>query len=276
MKKLNYIFLSILIMSCGWDREDFELPTSKADEIGASGIEINASSDPIINLLDLDQSVVNFEMVPTNENIEIQVVKTYVSAEDGVVETVEGDVYSTFPATVNDGKDAIFAGFTEVTPETISLNDNITYSFRAIRQSDGKAFPIAKTVAAIASCPVPEELFVGTYDLEDDQGLFIGPATITNAGGNARTITADYTIPGCCSFADLGFTFDLSCGQVFINEQSIGIGCGGGSNVDVVTPTSGLIGTFDGTDDTSFTISMFYSNPDCFGGFESTLTLTKQ
>jgi hypothetical protein len=122
--------------------------------------------------------------------------------------------------------------------------------------------------------------FTGTYAISDDCGLFSGTTTMTAVAGNPtqRTFGALFTIAGCCSFDNIGFTMDLVCGRVFVPTQSVGLGCGGGSNVDVVTSDIDVNGpgAYDDLDDSQFTANIYYSNPDCFGGFDCTVTFTKQ
>jgi hypothetical protein len=122
--------------------------------------------------------------------------------------------------------------------------------------------------------------FTGTYTISDDCGLFGGTTTLTTVAGNPtqREFLGTFTIAGCCSFDGIGFAVDLVCGRVFVQEQSVGLGCGGGSNVDVVTSAIDVLGpgAYDDADDSQFTANVFYSNPDCFGGFDCTVTFTKQ
>lgn len=130
------------------------------------------------------------------------------------------------------------------------------------------AFPIV--------CPVTDP-FVGTYAITDDQGLWLGNVTLTTNGGSSRTFTGNWgkgtvTANG---FDGIGFDFDLVCGSIFVAEQSIGLGCGGGSNVDVVTSSVNGPGIYDDLDDSQFVINVYYSNGDCFGDFESILTFDK-
>lgn len=122
--------------------------------------------------------------------------------------------------------------------------------------------------------------FTGTYAITDDCGLFSGTTEIVAVAGNPtqRSFGALFTIAGCCEFDGIGFTVDLVCGRVFVPKQGIGIGCGGGSNVDVLTShiSKNGPGAYDDLDDSQFTANIYYSNPDCFGGFECQLTFTKQ
>lgn len=122
--------------------------------------------------------------------------------------------------------------------------------------------------------------FTGAYTITDDCGLFSGTVQLTPVAGNPtqRSFSATFAIPGCCSFDGIGFSPDFVCGRVFVAKQSVGLGCGGGSNVDVVTSGIDVLGpgAYDDLDDSQFTANVFYSNPDCFGGFHCTLTFTKQ
>ncbi|HEY9047067.1 MAG TPA: hypothetical protein VIN08_14280 [Ohtaekwangia sp.] len=122
--------------------------------------------------------------------------------------------------------------------------------------------------------------FTGTYTITDDCGLFAGDVVLETVAANPvqRTFTGTWTLDPDNVFSGIGFNFDLTCGRVFVQTQSIGLGCGGGSNVDVVTSDIDDLGPglYDDLNDSQFTVNVRYSNPDCFGGFDCTLTFTKK
>jgi hypothetical protein len=124
-------------------------------------------------------------------------------------------------------------------------------------------------------CPV-SSAFTGTYAITDDQGLWVGNVVVEQTGPAQRTFKGNWGSSAGLDFDDIGFAFDLVCGSIFVAEQSIGLGCGGGSDVDVVTSTDLGPGTYNDADDSEFTINVTYSNADCFGGFDSVLNFVKQ
>lgn len=117
--------------------------------------------------------------------------------------------------------------------------------------------------------------FTGTYAVTDDCDLFGGTVQLTEVAGNPtqREFTGAWA-----GFDGVGFALDLVCGRVFVAEQGIGLGCAPGDLVDVVTSEIGTLGpgAYDDADDSQFTVNVYYSNPGCFGGFDCTLTFTKQ
>jgi hypothetical protein len=122
--------------------------------------------------------------------------------------------------------------------------------------------------------------FTGTYAVSDDCGMFSGNVTLTAVEGNPtqREFAGKWTLPGCCSFDGIGFAMDLVCGRVFVATQSVGLQCSAGNAVDVETSDIEVLGpgTYDDLDDSEFTVNVFYSNPGCVGGFDCTITFTKQ
>jgi len=125
-------------------------------------------------------------------------------------------------------------------------------------------------------CPVTDA-FTGTYSVTDSEGWYVGTAAITSNGGASRTFTgSSWGAPIGLNFAGTGFDFDLVCGSIFVAEQSIGLACGAGNAVDVVTSVNLGPGTYNDLDDSQFVIHVLYPNDNCIGGFDSILTLTKQ
>jgi hypothetical protein len=165
-----------------------------------------------------------------------------------------------------------------VYPDTLSLGG------QTFVNTENSFFTAGATTSYTAQLNFPmvcsvSNPFAGSYTVTDDCGLFSGTAQLVAVAGNPtqRDFSAFFAIAGCCEFDGLGFVVDLVCGRVFVQEQGIGIGCGN-SNVDVVTShiSKNGPGAYDDLDDSQFTANIYYSNPDCFGGFECQLTFTKQ
>jgi hypothetical protein len=165
-----------------------------------------------------------------------------------------------------------------VYPDTLDLGGN------AVINTENSFFTSGSTTSYTAQLNFPmvcsvTSPFTGSYTVTDDCGLFSGTATFVTVVGNPtqRDFSALFTIAGCCEFDGLGFAVDLVCGRVFVQKQGIGIGCED-SNVDVLTShiSKNGPGAYDDLDDSQFTANIYYSNPDCFGGFECQLTFTRQ
>jgi len=169
-----------------------------------------------------------------------------------VVELENGNVY---PDTL------VFGGNPYINAENAFFTSGNTTSFTGQLN-----FPMVCSV----SSP-----FTGNYTVTDDCDLFHGTAVLTAVAGNPTQ--RDFGA-GWDTFPGIGFTMDLTCGRVFVANQSIGLGCGGGSNVNVVTSSIDDLGPggYDDLDDSEFVVNVYYSNPACFGGFDCTLTFTKQ
>ena len=128
-------------------------------------------------------------------------------------------------------------------------------------------------------CPVSSP-FTGTYTITDACGWFNGEVQLAQVEGNPvqRTFTGKWDLGGGNEFLGVGFNMDFTCGRVFVQTQSIGLGCGGGSNVDVVTsPVDDLgPGAYDDLDDSEFTVNIKYTNGACWGVYDCALTFTKK
>lgn len=118
--------------------------------------------------------------------------------------------------------------------------------------------------------------FTGTYVVTDDCELFSGTVQLVAVPGNPtqRDFGAEFL-----GFDNTGFALDLVCGRVFVAKQSVGLTCGAPfGDVEVVTSAIDDLGPgqYDDLDDSQFTVNIYYPNPDCFGGFDCTVTFTKQ
>lgn len=161
-----------------------------------------------------------------------------------------------------------------VYPDTLVFGGNPFFNVENSFYTAGNTTSFTGQLNFPMVCPVSSP-FTGNYTVTDDCELFNGTAVLTTVAGNPTQ--RDFGA-GWDTFPGIGFAFDLTCGRIFVANQSIGLGCGGGNNVNVVTSDVEDLGpgTYDDLDDSEFTINVYYSNPGCFGGFDCTLTFTKQ
>jgi hypothetical protein len=133
-------------------------------------------------------------------------------------------------------------------------------------------------VTSNAVCKLPDNFLEGTYAVELIEGVssYFGDTTnglgetavVTATSNTGRTISIGYL--EVFGFGPYDFQVDLVCGEtVVMGEQLIGLGCS--TNLGIAPP-DGPNGTFDFTDDSSFTLAIT-DNPieDC--GVPSTQTV---
>lgn len=215
---------------------------------------------------------------------------------DGATITNDGSSKLTIPL-------SSFAKATGVAPEALGGGDVFTI-FNVVELENGRVYPdtlklgdktyintensyfaAGSTTSYTGQLNLPmvcsvSSAFTGTYIVDDDQDLFDGEVTVTAVAGNSiqRLMTGTWTLDPDNVFENRSFKFDLTCGRVFVQTQSIGLGCGAGNNVDVATSAidKNGPGLYDDLDDSEFTINVRYPNANCVGGFESTLKFTKK
>lgn len=302
-KSITFVASLIVLFACESDNK-FGIDES------TKGFNLRMIADRgSFNIFDPNPEV-NFKVYSESSNIqEVQVVVELfqfiqqATTKRAVVKTIPGNTLT------NDGSMNVHFALTDFTtavgvdPADLGGGDIFTV-YNVVELTDGRVYPdtlsldgkefvnmvntfgtsgLTTSYTAQLNFPLVCTVgspFSGTYKVTDDCGLFAGTFQLTTVAGNPsqRQFTTDFSIPGCCSFDGIGFKLDLVCGRVFVTEQSVGLGCGGGSNVDVVTSDVEVLGPggYDDTDDSEFTANIFYSNPDCFGGFDCTLTFTKQ
>jgi len=125
-------------------------------------------------------------------------------------------------------------------------------------------------VTSNAVCKLPDGFLTGSYAVEiiSGESSYLGPgynglgetAEITATSNTGRTISIGYL--EIFGFGPYDFQIDLVCGEtVVMGEQLIGLGCS--SNLGIAPP-DGPNGTFDFTDDNTFTLAIT-DNPieDC-------------
>jgi hypothetical protein len=125
-------------------------------------------------------------------------------------------------------------------------------------------------VTSNAVCKLPDGFLAGSYAVEiiSGESSYLGPgynglgetAEITATSNTGRTISIGYL--EIYGFGPYDFQIDLVCGEtVVMGEQLIGLGCS--TNLGIAPP-DGPNGTFDFTDDSTFTLAIT-DNPieDC-------------
>lgn len=125
-------------------------------------------------------------------------------------------------------------------------------------------------VTSNAVCKLPDGFLAGSYAVEiiSGESSYLGPgynglgetAEIIATSNTGRTISIGYL--EIFGFGPYDFQIDLVCGEtVVMGEQLIGLGCS--SNLGIAPP-DGPNGTFDFTDDSTFTLAIT-DNPieDC-------------
>lgn len=125
-------------------------------------------------------------------------------------------------------------------------------------------------VTSNAVCKLQDGFLAGSYAVEliSGESSYLGPgynglgetAEITATSNTGRTVSIGYL--EVLGFGPYEFQIDLVCGEtVVMGEQLIGLGCS--TNLGIAPP-DGPNGTFDFTDDSSFTLAIT-DNPieDC-------------
>lgn len=301
MKLLNkYILITVgflVLISCeNEDKRPF--PYMEDNPFGIYPEIAIISDNNIVNLTDLDNSGITLELGArdfdglkvSEAEIIVEYVYTRTNPRDPELDTtyVEQaltDAFSSLPVEV-DFSSSDLLGLFNITGADLQAGDQFNF-YPQYNTTDGKTinqfssdicnedfYQASCGVSVPVTCPIAETDFAGTYVITDNCGYFKDtPVTVEPAGATFRSFEGDYAI-GASNFTDLGFTFNLVCDQVFVDVQSIGIGCSTAGPVSVLTASTP--GTFDINDDGSFTVNVFYNNPACFGGFECSLTFTKQ
>jgi hypothetical protein len=302
MKKLIYsiMFLSLLAVTGCEEQEEFG--KAQAQE----GFNFRMIPDSrAFNLADQNPTV-NFTMFSETGNIrKVDVVvelfqflndatttRVKVKEIDGATVTNDGssqisislqemaDAVNVDPATLGGGDVFTIYNIVElengnVYPDTLKLGGT------DVINTENSFFTAGATTSYTAQLNFPmvcsiSSPFTGTYVISDDCELFLGTVQLVEVPGNPTQRDFGASFLG---FDNIGFAMDLVCGRVFVAKQSVGLGCGGAfGNVDVQTSAIDVLGpgAYDDLDDSQFTANINYPNSACFGGFDCTVTFTKQ
>ncbi|MGB5943702.1 MAG: hypothetical protein WBG71_12540 [Leeuwenhoekiella sp.] len=131
-------------------------------------------------------------------------------------------------------------------------------------------------------CPLDETKFVGDYMVTVNQPGVFGAGTF-GASGTVVTISADGTTRSFDAFYfedtrfNRTFNFNFSCNEVVVPYTDQAVGCGG-NNVNLSTGApAGANGSYDPSDDTSFTVNLTDNvDSDCGGApVQASYTFTK-
>ncbi|WP_224997619.1 hypothetical protein [Cesiribacter sp. SM1] len=264
MNKIK-IYSLLLGMATAWTACEVDEPIGvQSDNLTfVTAPEISAVGQSFYDLSDPENTEIDFSIaLAGKESVDrIEVLQSYEGSDFKVVETI-----STFPADLSISLTEAM-NLAGLTVDQLTAGDDFVYTFK-VYSAAGSEYFTNTSFTASTTCVV-QAPFEGTYTVTDDCELFFGTATLTKTSGNLRSFQASWD-----TFNGIGFEFDLVCEQIYVTEQSIGLGCGAGNNVDVVT--AAVPGTFSASDDSQFTVNVNYSNAGCFGGFECSLTFTKQ
>lgn len=173
-----------------------------------------------------------------------------------------GDVLTIYSiVTLDDGRvypDTILVGtqYETLNVDAGIIGNSATHSF-----SPQLNFPIV--------CPLDEGFATGDYMVEVVEGSNssgFGPVfgegvyTLTADGNTRRTFTVSY-IPNFGFAEDM--SFDFACNITLARQTDTGIGCGGPTLT--WTNNNSNAGTFDISDDSEFTVSIFHDITDACG-----------
>ncbi len=257
-KFLTLVFVFVAIIGCEEDLVIFD------NENGETLVAFGVSSIDLPITIDATGVIevpVNVSTVSSSERtFAVSVVEDETTAPQGSYSV--GSV--TIPANAYNGTLTINGtdNNVETTPENL-----------VIEFAEGSGFVTEGqlTVSVFQVCPVEETAFTGMYEISIvAPGVFGGgtygaEGTVVDisASGLTRTFTANYF--GDARFPR-DFTFTLVCNEIVIARADQNVGCAG-NTVNLVTgPPTGANGTYDATDDSSFTINITDNvDSDCGG-----------
>ena len=317
MKNLyKYVLISFLALSIGACETEEKVIDFVNENTEAGAILRQISATGLLDLFDTSSGInMVFEYQDHNGSLasNIQSVDVTLSFKDnagtgqsvsgipfGQVTgwTTDGTPYGLPRATFNYTLSAALAA-AGLTIDEVAAGDQFIVDF-SVKTTDGRTFDNSTAngnVAAVggwysspyrvtsnAVCKLSDGFLVGTYAVEiiSGESSYLGPgynglgetAVITATSNTGRNISIGYL--EIFGFGPYDFKVDLVCGEVVVSgEQLIGLGCS--TNLGIAPP-DGPNGTFDFTDDGSFTLAIT-DNPieDCgSSATQSVYRFTKQ
>ena len=140
-------------------------------------------------------------------------------------------------------------------------------------------------VSVFQVCPVEDGTFTGMYTITVDTpglfgcGVFPDGGVVELSVGDSpleRTFNAEYILD--CAFGSFptDFSFTMVCNEIIFTTVDTGVGCAG-NDVNLVVGPGATAGTYDFTDDSSFTVIVTDNvESDCGGGpVQTSYTFTK-
>jgi hypothetical protein len=297
MKNLKYIYgllVVLFVTSCSTDQSTFRNPAIHELENGAF---VRWEVVPASSFESVDGFAISGKLLDANGNtseyslsVQATVSGTSLTAEDfysvssfpADINVTVADIASALGIEVSDinmGDFFQFYGKATRTDGTVFYatdpnygkdRDNSNIGYTQSNLNLNASYTSAMDFNAILACPLPADLFVGTYTVTADaQNVMYGAPTfvtpvdveLTVTSVYQRTFIIDY-LTGLGFDTNDEFTLDFICGGVDANSYiPFGLSCGGG-----------LYATGDGSpspytdDDSSFSVS-FIDNalPDCSG-----------
>ena len=186
------------------------------------------------------------------------------------------------------------------TNDDITGGDQFAVRFELIL-TDGRRFSFADNTGTLTGsffsspflytptviCPIPEDLFIGDYQLTVAPTSAVGGVPIWNdqmvtisigETSTERVFSAIYLEDLAIGNGPAEFKFNLVCGEIIpLNEQASGLQCENGITLGPPVGDDVTLGTYDITDDSTFTIVFAEDESgDCGGSAtNATATLTK-
>ena len=151
----------------------------------------------------------------------------------------------------------------------LTTGDTFSVSNTNINIGGEDYFSSPFTYAGTVVCPVPEDFFVGTYQVETTSNGVFGPVfdgvvevTLDDSSPVVRRFDGDWI-----NFGNLvNYSFSLVCGDIiWDDEQSTGLACGGGAAITLDTPN--VFTQYDTTfqDDNVILINISEQSTSCGG-----------
>jgi len=260
MKKITLLLLTIIAFSCGEHENVIYDPNTSTTfatfDATSTAMEVYLGDEPLSDTIDVSVSTLSSE----DRTVVLAVDEELSTA---AVESYNVDLQVTIPANEYFGT----ANITALTDE-LTLCSTATVVLNIVSVSDGGDFSAAAHSVGMTKNenPLPDDFAIGDYTLTFNGG---GIGATANAGvwgdGTVVEVTAGssnservFSVKCYPSFgfsnANADFSIDLVCGNsIFngaINNTFTGVGCG--SSI-VLGPTS-VNGSYNGTDDSNFTL----------------------
>ncbi|UJH66551.1 hypothetical protein [Allomuricauda sp. SCSIO 65647] len=308
---INLVLAACFIFLAGSCEDTDKLPV-KFDELEVSGLPfiqiISSEGDAAIDLFNPAGSIFSreYQVVSLEDGSDVQRVELYVSFtentvpagtpiaptpevlyqsfDSGVFDT--GGQFPTFSVTYNGQEVLDLLGLTQG-----DLEGTDAFNFRWSIIADSGTFTDVSanfdnqsadhTITANVVCLLDPALFTGDYTLTTTAtGIFgtvlfsQGTVTIESTGSTTRAFTTGI-YPDLGDFGTMTFNFELVCDQVLVpGDQATGVGCGASTTLG--PPSGGDNGTFDFTDESTFTINVTDDEAGiCGGPFTVRMTFTK-
>jgi hypothetical protein len=283
-KKLLIIPIVALLIGCSADPELGPIITVDKAEIGAFPrlVQLITGEYDLANISsssyahevefqseDAGQNIASYEITAAYNGGTPQVFKTFGQGDFGDSALGLRGITVTIPLTE-------VASFVGVSLDDLQAGDAFNFT-SSVTLDDGRVFGDGNTESTIKSsafrayfnwnvlvtCPLPDDLFTGSYNLvyeESDPGGY-GPAwpegdvdiTVFPGSTTKREFSTIY-LPGIGGFGPYQAVFDIVCDKVVFEGMVSGVGCGGGSLT--VGPIPGMDSPADITDDSQIVLYM--------------------